>query len=166
MKTFVISDVHGCYKELKALLLALEEGGEYNKNTDKLVFLGDYIDRGEDSRKVIELVRSLQKDNKNVIAFLYSFVSMFALRYLFACIYTEILLITSGLCFVNTIFTSFILLLYFVYNYYLKLMPLNVVVICLGVFVFFEVCRTFLVKKEDDEGYIQRKYGADFRLSS
>lgn len=68
MKTFVISDVHGCYKELKTLLMALEEGGEYNKDTDKLVFLGDYIDRGEDSRKVIELVRSLQKDNKNVIA--------------------------------------------------------------------------------------------------
>lgn len=96
--------------------------------------------------------------NKNVIAFLYSFVSMFALRYLFACIYTEILLITSGLCFVNTIFTSFILLLYFVYNYYLKLMPLNVVVICLGVFVFFEVCRMFLVKKEDDEYLILNMY--------
>jgi len=68
MKTIVISDIHGCYNELKELLFELETSGEYNKNTDKLVFLGDYIDRGEDSRKVIELVRSLQENNDNVIA--------------------------------------------------------------------------------------------------
>ena len=68
MKTIVIGDVHGCYNELKELLLTLEVNNEYNKDTDKLIFLGDYIDRGKDSRLVIELIRSLQKDNDNVIA--------------------------------------------------------------------------------------------------
>lgn len=68
MKTIVISDIHGCYKELKDLILSLDEDGEYNKDTDKLVFLGDYIDRGRDSRLVIEFIRNLQKNNSNVIA--------------------------------------------------------------------------------------------------
>lgn len=68
VRTIAIGDIHGCYTELKTLLNSLETDGKYNKNTDKLVFLGDYIDRGENSRLVIELIRNLQKDNKNVIA--------------------------------------------------------------------------------------------------
>ena len=68
MKTIVIGDIHGCYNELKTLISDLEINGEYNKNTDKLIFLGDYIDRGEDSRLVIEYIRNLQEDNDNVIA--------------------------------------------------------------------------------------------------
>lgn len=68
MRTVVIGDIHGCYKELKELVLTLEKKGEYNKNTDKLIFLGDYIDRGKDSRLVIKFIRDLQKDNNNVIA--------------------------------------------------------------------------------------------------
>lgn len=68
MRTIVIGDIHGCYEELRDLFLSLEENGEYNKGTDKVVFLGDYIDRGKDSRLVIEFVRNLQKENKNVIA--------------------------------------------------------------------------------------------------
>lgn len=68
MRTIVIGDVHGCYNELKDLISTLETEGAYNKNTDKLVFLGDYIDRGDDSRLVIEYVRKLQENNSNVIA--------------------------------------------------------------------------------------------------
>lgn len=68
MKTIVIGDIHGCYSELKKLITDLELNGEYNKNTDKLVFLGDYIDRGKDSSLVIKFIRKLQKENKNVIA--------------------------------------------------------------------------------------------------
>lgn len=68
MRTVVIGDVHGCYKELKELMTILETEGAYNKNTDKLVFLGDYIDRGSDSRLVIKFVRELQENNDNVIA--------------------------------------------------------------------------------------------------
>ena len=68
MRTIVIGDVHGCYNELKELITILETEGEYNKETDKLVFLGDYIDRGSDSRKVIEFIRNLQKSNDKIIA--------------------------------------------------------------------------------------------------
>ena len=68
MRTIAISDIHGCYKELKELLFTLEVEGVYDKNTDKLVFLGDYIDRGENSRLVIKLIRELQENNDNVIA--------------------------------------------------------------------------------------------------
>lgn len=68
MKTIVIGDIHGCYNELKELFTILETEGEYNKDIDKLVFLGDYIDRGKDSRLVIEFIRKLQKNNNNVIA--------------------------------------------------------------------------------------------------
>ena len=68
MRTIVVGDIHGCFNELKTLILSLIEKQEYNKDTDKLVFLGDYIDRGEDSRSVIRFIRELQKDNNNVIA--------------------------------------------------------------------------------------------------
>lgn len=67
-KTIVIGDIHGCYNELKRMMRRLRRKGDYNKETDKLIFLGDYIDRGEDSRKVINYIKQLQKENKNVIA--------------------------------------------------------------------------------------------------
>ena len=68
MRTIVVGDTHGCYNELKTLIESLEKKGEYNKKRDKLIFLGDYIDRGTDSRLVIKYIRNLQKNNKNVIA--------------------------------------------------------------------------------------------------
>lgn len=68
MRTIVIGDIHGCYNELKKLMdnLILEE--VYNPETDRLIFLGDYIDRGENPRMVIRYVRNLQENNPNVIA--------------------------------------------------------------------------------------------------
>jgi len=55
MRTLVISDIHGCYDKFKTLL----EKVSYNYESDKLVLLGDYIDRGSSSRKVINLVIQL-----------------------------------------------------------------------------------------------------------
>ncbi len=56
-KIFAIGDIHGCYFALKTLLekLPIEWGRDY------LVFLGDYIDRGPNSRKVLELLIELKK---------------------------------------------------------------------------------------------------------
>lgn len=68
MRTIAISDIHGCYNELKEMIAFLEENGKYNKGVDKLVFLGDYIDRGDDSRLVVQFIRNLQENNDNVIA--------------------------------------------------------------------------------------------------
>jgi serine/threonine protein phosphatase 1 len=56
--TFAIGDVHGCCDKLEALLLACDRvraGREV-----RYVFIGDYIDRGPDSRKVIDLLMHKQ----------------------------------------------------------------------------------------------------------
>jgi len=46
---WIIGDVHGCYKTLLALLEKLPK-------KDKKIFVGDLIDRGPDSRKIIDLI--------------------------------------------------------------------------------------------------------------
>lgn len=55
MRTFAIGDIHGCSVALATLLkqMRLEPG-------DRLVFLGDYIDRGVNSRGVIDRVIELE----------------------------------------------------------------------------------------------------------
>lgn len=56
MRTVVIGDIHGCVNQLNELI---EKLGEDFSQT-KLIFTGDYIDRGPDSYEVIETVKSLQ----------------------------------------------------------------------------------------------------------
>jgi serine/threonine protein phosphatase 1 len=53
-RIIVIGDVHGCYAELLDLLDQLQVGKD-----DRLVFLGDLVNRGPDSHGVVSLVRSL-----------------------------------------------------------------------------------------------------------
>ena len=50
--TYVMTDIHGRLAPLKSLLAQIPAGS-------KIVFLGDYVDRGSESREVVELVRSL-----------------------------------------------------------------------------------------------------------
>lgn len=52
-KTYVITDIHGRLTELKSLLAQIPANA-------RMVFLGDYVDRGSESRGVVELVRALQ----------------------------------------------------------------------------------------------------------
>jgi serine/threonine protein phosphatase 1 len=54
-RTLAIGDIHGCLAALDTLLEAIEPGPD-----DTLVLLGDYIDRGPDSRGVVERVIELQ----------------------------------------------------------------------------------------------------------
>ena len=49
-KTFVITDIHGCFDELIALYKQIP----INPEKDKMVFLGDYIDRGPKSKQVVD----------------------------------------------------------------------------------------------------------------
>jgi serine/threonine protein phosphatase 1 len=58
--TYAVGDIHGRHDLLAALLDGIREhaGGE----DFKLVFLGDYIDRGPDSAAVVGAVRALQAD--------------------------------------------------------------------------------------------------------
>jgi len=49
-KVFAIGDIHGNYQSLKKILT------KWNPEEEQLVFLGDYIDRGPDSLKVLREV--------------------------------------------------------------------------------------------------------------
>ncbi len=54
-RTIAIGDIHGCSKALKALLSAIAPTRE-----DTIVTLGDYVNRGDDSRGVIDRLIALQ----------------------------------------------------------------------------------------------------------
>ncbi|MCZ8522303.1 MULTISPECIES: metallophosphoesterase [Paenibacillus] len=54
-RTLVISDIHGCIAELHALLRQMA----YRPDADRLLLLGDFVDRGPDSRGVVEEVMRL-----------------------------------------------------------------------------------------------------------
>jgi len=52
---FAISDIHGCFKPFYELVVKVLD----LKKSDHLVLLGDYIDRGEYSREVIDFIIDL-----------------------------------------------------------------------------------------------------------
>lgn len=54
-RTIMISDIHGCVAELNRLLEVLD----YRPDEDKLLLLGDYVDRGPDSKGTVERVMEL-----------------------------------------------------------------------------------------------------------
>ena len=55
MRRFAIGDIHGCAKALRSVIEAIDPQRE-----DELVFLGDYVDRGPDSRDAIDQIIDLQ----------------------------------------------------------------------------------------------------------
>jgi serine/threonine protein phosphatase 1 len=61
-KQWVIPDIHGCSKTLQALLENHIRPSKY----DWLYFLGDYIDRGPDSKGVIDIIQKLQREQYNI----------------------------------------------------------------------------------------------------
>jgi len=64
-RTFAIGDIHGDLEQLRNLLARLGPLGR----DDKLVFLGDYVDRGPDSRGVIDFIRfELPKTGAQIVA--------------------------------------------------------------------------------------------------
>jgi diadenosine tetraphosphatase ApaH/serine/threonine PP2A family protein phosphatase len=56
-RTIFVGDVHGCAEELKELIDKLELQGD-----DRIVFLGDLVDKGPSSVEVIRIVRGLACD--------------------------------------------------------------------------------------------------------
>ncbi len=65
MACYVIGDIHGCCKELACLIEKLPL-----KSNDSLIFLGDYIDRGPDSKAVVSYLLDLQQDGCCDVSFL------------------------------------------------------------------------------------------------
>ena len=61
-RTICIGDIHGCSIALQKIIECVQPGWD-----DRVVLLGDYVDRGPDTRGVIEQVWKLQ-DCSNVIA--------------------------------------------------------------------------------------------------
>lgn len=55
-RTIIIGDIHGCIDEFNELLNILS----YDKEEDRLILLGDLIDRGPDSVAVVKKARELQ----------------------------------------------------------------------------------------------------------
>ena len=56
MKRFMMSDIHGFYEAFETALNKVDFSGE-----NQLFLLGDYIDYGPDSRKVLEKIKALQE---------------------------------------------------------------------------------------------------------
>lgn len=59
-RLFVIGDIHGCDNELEVMLNHIKNV-EKLEDTEYVVFLGDYIDRGPDSRGVIQRLIEFKK---------------------------------------------------------------------------------------------------------
>ncbi|MEK4090937.1 metallophosphoesterase family protein [Viridibacillus sp. FSL H8-0110] len=62
-KTILISDIHGELKKFQELLTL----ANYSPDEDRLVLLGDYIDRGPDSADVLDLIMKLQQNGAIVL---------------------------------------------------------------------------------------------------
>ncbi len=61
---YIVGDVHGQYQRLSRRLKSAgltSKNGKLTFNSGKILFLGDLLDRGPDSRKVIELVKQLHE---------------------------------------------------------------------------------------------------------
>jgi len=54
-RTIAIGDIHGCSRALRAIVEAIQPAAD-----DTLVLLGDYVDRGSDSRGVLDFVLELE----------------------------------------------------------------------------------------------------------
>ena len=63
MNTYVVGDVHGRASQLKALISNLD----YDPLSDRIILLGDLIDRGEDSPGVVNYALELQAESPNFV---------------------------------------------------------------------------------------------------
>lgn len=62
MKTIAIGDIHGHYRQLIELLDKLEHNYNIDFEKDTLVFLGDYVDGGPDTKQVIDHLIYLKEE--------------------------------------------------------------------------------------------------------
>ena len=63
MNIFAIGDIHGCLNELTLLHKKILTHDKFDVKNDLIIYLGDYIDRGKDSKDVINQILKL-KNNK------------------------------------------------------------------------------------------------------
>ncbi|WP_339241788.1 metallophosphoesterase family protein [Paenibacillus sp. FSL R5-0517] len=58
-RTIMVSDIHGCIDPINQLLHDIN----YNSKYDQLILLGDYVDRGPNSKEVVKEVIQLVKEH-------------------------------------------------------------------------------------------------------
>lgn len=71
-RLFAIGDIHGCFDSFRTLV---EEKIQI-RTDDKIVLLGDYIDRGAQSREVIDYIIELQSNGFDIVPLLGNHESM------------------------------------------------------------------------------------------
>lgn len=71
-RLFAIGDIHGCFDLLKELL----ENKIQLQKPDKLILLGDYIDRGIQSKEVIDYIIDLKEKGIDIVPLLGNHESM------------------------------------------------------------------------------------------
>jgi len=74
---FIIGDIHGCLGMFKSLFDKID----WHPERDALIFLGDYIDRGEDSKGVIDFLIDLRGRSSNIHSLMGNHESLF-LKYI------------------------------------------------------------------------------------
>jgi serine/threonine protein phosphatase 1 len=62
-RIFAIGDIHGCFDKLIALMEIIDVDLE----RDTLLFIGDYIDRGTQSKEVVDYLIDLSRQSGNVV---------------------------------------------------------------------------------------------------
>lgn len=68
---YAIGDVHGCYDELKNLFVRIMiDSAAHGAEKTTIIFLGDYIDRGPESKKVLDFIRNLKSSDELDYVFL------------------------------------------------------------------------------------------------
>jgi len=72
-KTFIMGDIHGCRNMLEGMLGKID----WDPEKDDLIFIGDYIDRGDDSKGVVDTLIKLKSMSQNVQCLMGNHESMF-----------------------------------------------------------------------------------------
>ena len=61
-RVFIIGDSHGCLDMLKRLMDKIK----WRPEKDRLIFVGDYLDRGEDPKGVVDFILEISKTSSLV----------------------------------------------------------------------------------------------------
>jgi serine/threonine protein phosphatase 1 len=67
MRVYAIGDIHGCIDELKDMLKLIKKDlKEHPVKNHRIIFVGDYVDRGPDSKAVIDRLIKMREKGHNV----------------------------------------------------------------------------------------------------
>lgn len=72
-RVFVIGDIHGCLEMLQRLMDKIP----WRPDKDRVIFLGDYIDRGENPKAVVDYVVALTRCSPHVDCLIGNHEAMF-----------------------------------------------------------------------------------------